>query len=176
MPLVTIGNIWPFSKKHSDGLKAGGLTAPYHSWLACHDSVCAHAMGRPQKTFDLTCLPTCWLQQDPLENFFGSVRRKGCNEHSNVCQFIAARKQIFDGKLFNLIARRSCEIQEHLILAKLAEESESVEAPTIEAAQFPSFFETSHESLPDILEHNALFCFSSHLAQQFLKSRDSLAN
>lgn len=74
MPLVTIGNIWPFSKKHSDGLKAGGLTALHHSWLACHDSVCAHAVGRPQKNFTsnvswlAACSKTLWrislAQQD----------------------------------------------------------------------------------------------------------------
>lgn len=51
------------------------------------------------------------------------------------------------------------------------QKSQSVEASTIEAAEFLSFFDTSHESLPVILEHNALFCFSSHLALQFLKSR-----
>ncbi|KAH9374482.1 hypothetical protein HPB48_023054 [Haemaphysalis longicornis] len=123
------------------------------------------------QNFDFDCLLTRNLQQDPLENFFGSVRQKhGCNEHPNVLQFIAALKHISVGKLFNLTSRGNCEIQDTYVLARLAQGNPN-EAPLLEVAEFPSSSEVSAEGLPDILEQNTLFCFSGHLVQQFLKSR-----
>lgn len=123
------------------------------------------------QNFDFGCLLTRNLQQDPLENFFGSVRQKhGSNEHPNVLQFIAALKHISVGKLFNLTSRGNCEIHDTYMLARLAQGNHD-EAPVMEVAEFPSSSEPSGEGLPDILEQNTLFCFSGHLVQQFLKRR-----
>lgn len=123
------------------------------------------------QNFDFDCLLSRNLQQDPLENFFGSVRQKhGWNEHPNVLQFIAALKHISVGKLFNLTSRGNCEIQDTYMLARLAQGNHD-EAALFEVAEFPSSSEVSGEGLPDILEQNTLFCFSGQLVQQFLKRR-----
>ncbi|KAM7311789.1 uncharacterized protein ISCGN_008696 [Ixodes scapularis] len=122
------------------------------------------------QNFNFTCLLTRHLQQDPLENLFGSLRMKhGSNEHPNVLQFIAALKHVSVGKLFTLTSRGNCEVHDSYMLARLSQ-GDPAQALDIQEVDVPTG-EMSGEDLPDITEENVLYCFAGNLVQQFLKSR-----
>lgn len=122
------------------------------------------------KNFNFTCLLTRRLQQDSLENLFGTLRQKhGCNEHPNVFQFIAALKHVFVGKLSNLSSRGNCEVVDSHLLARLSVGEPRAQQAVVTETLFPS--ETSGEDLLDITEENALYCFAGGITQRFLENR-----
>ncbi|KAH6932454.1 hypothetical protein HPB50_006055 [Hyalomma asiaticum] len=122
------------------------------------------------QNFNFTCLLTRRLQQDSLENLFGTLRQKhGCNEHPNVFQFIAALKHVFVGKLSNLSSRGNCELVDSHLLARLSVGEPRAQQAVVTETLFPS--ETSGEDLLDITEENALYCFAGGITQRFLENR-----
>ncbi|KAM7281594.1 uncharacterized protein ISCGN_006014, partial [Ixodes scapularis] len=120
------------------------------------------------QNINFTCLLTCHLQQDLLQNLFSSLRMKhGSNEPPNVLQFIAALKPIFVGKLITPTSHGNCDVHDSYVVARMSQ-GDPAQGPDIQEALAS---ETSGEDLPDITEENVLYCFAGNLVQQFLKSR-----
>ena len=71
--------------------------------------------------FSISFLVTRQLNQDPLENFFGSIRQQGGNsDNPTPIQFKRAYRKLFHTNLLR-IASANCEVDENKLLTELAD-------------------------------------------------------
>ena len=81
---------------------------------------------------DVTYLVTRQLNQDPLENFFGSIRQQGGNsDNPTPNQFKGAYRKLFHTNPLTVSAA-NCEQDENELLAQLSDIRELPEVPVVE--------------------------------------------
>ncbi|KAH8018408.1 hypothetical protein HPB51_005821 [Rhipicephalus microplus] len=132
-----------------------------------------------QTEFGFSNLLTRHLQEDPLENFFATIRQKhGCNEAPNVYEFTAALKHICIGKLFRLSAQGNCEVTTNAFLTNIEDASGFVSLSSTPAVSQSTlhYFDCDDPQTPlqehsDITYENVIYHVTGTLVKGFLGLR-----
>ena len=108
------------------------------NYLKCLKGWCITLQAIPElwsrlnRDFDTTFLVTRQLNQDPLENFFGSIRQQGGNsDNPTPVQFKRAYRKLFHTNLLS-VSSTNCEIDENVLLTQLTDIQNLPELPPVE--------------------------------------------
>lgn len=126
--------------------------------------------------FGFSRLLTRRLQQDPLENLFGTIRKQhGCNEHPNAFQFTAGLKHVSISKMMKLSRKGNCEEDSAVMLSEMATRNSNAATSTqtphaaMEGTQEPT--PSPHTREKGIVDENVSYYMTGCLVREFLKRR-----
>ena len=171
----------PHLKEMEDGIRfvqlikvVNGATGEDHeNKLRCLKGWCitskavSNLWHKLNEEHDVTFLVTRQLNQDPLENFFGSIRQQGGNsDNPTPNQFKSAYPKLFHTNLLTVSAA-SCEQDENELLAQLSDIRELPEVPVLEKPLKIASTDYSNEQVENrVFKDNAMAYVAGYLLRK----------